>query len=194
MEVNEVSTCTAFDEIKKVASGPIKEVAVKVKEHLKKNPKARILIYNDRTSDLVEIDFRGTIDTVLKRLEEIEAAGESADDKKSGPGRPKLGVIAKEVTLLPTHWEWLAKQPGGASVTLRKLVEETKKKNFAKDQLRLAQESTYKFMTSMAGDYEKYEEALRALYAKDQKKFNDLISNWPKDIREHTIKLSKQAF
>ena len=184
---------TAFADSRKIASGDILDVAAKVKKLLKNESKAQILIFDDVTSVQVDVDFRGTSEAVTKRLENIFEK-ESEGEKKSGPGRPKLGVTAKEVTLLPDHWEWLAHQPGGASVTLRRLVEEAKKKNFAKDQLRFAQESTYKFMTVMGGDLPHYEEALRALYANDAKKFDKLIGEWPKDIQDHTLKLAKACW
>lgn len=177
-----VESCTAFSQSKKISGGSVTEVALKVKDYLKSHPKAQVLIFDDETSLPVEIDLRGSV--------------EALDDepKKPGPGRPKLGVVAKEVTLLPQHWDWLALQPGGASVTLRKLVEEAKKRNHSKDQLRRAQESLHRFMTAMAGDLPDYEEALRALYAKDETKFSRLISRWPKDIREHVLRLAKRAF
>lgn len=184
--------CIAFDQLKRVASGSLTEVARDVKEYLKKHPKAAVLIFDETTSEPVEVDFRGSVDAVLKRLEPTE---EPADltEKKPGPGRPRLGVVAKEVTLLPEHWDWLGRQPGGASVTLRKLVEEARKKHSARDRVRQAQDAAYKFMTAMAGNLEHYEEALRALFAKDAAKFEQLISDWPKDIREHTSKLAKAA-
>ncbi|WP_415063913.1 DUF2239 family protein [Bdellovibrio sp.] len=181
---------TAFADSKKVASGGAIDVAAKVKKFLKTDPKAQILIFDNISSNQIEIDFRGTPENVIQRLEDLF---EASDVKKSGPGRPKLGVTAKEVTLLPDHWEWLARQPGGASVTLRRLVEEAKKKNQAKDLLRQAQESTYKFMTTMAGDLPHYEEALRALYAGETTKFEKMIADWPKDIREHTWGLAETA-
>lgn len=183
---------TAFADSKKIASGNVLDVAAKVKKYLMKETKSQVLIFDDSNSAQVEIDFRGTPENVTRRLENLLA--ESTDpSKKTGPGRPKLGVTAKEVTLLPDHWEWLARQPGGASVTLRKLVEEAKKKNHSKDLLRQAQEAAYKFMTVMAGDLPQYEEALRALYAGEAKKFEKMISAWPKDIQEHSLHLAKFA-
>ena len=183
-------SCTAFADSKKIASGNLVKVAVKVKEFMRKESKAAILIFDDVTSAQVEIDFRGTAEAVSRRLEALL----QPEEKKVGPGRPKLGVTSKEVTLLPQHWEWLALQPGGASVTLRKLIEEAKKKNVGRDQLRQAQEATYKFMTVMAGDLPNFEEALRALYANDSKKFEKMISAWPKDVQEHTLKLAEGSW
>jgi hypothetical protein len=181
---------TAFADLKKIATGDVLDIAAKVKKFLKGENKAQILIFDDVTSEQIDIDFRGTAESVMRRLEDL-FKNENDGEKKSGPGRPKLGVTAKEVTLLPDHWEWLARQPGGASVTLRKLVEEAKKKNFMKDHMRQAQESAHKFMTVMAGDLPHYEEALRALYAADLKKFEKMIGDWPKDIQEHAFKLAK---
>ncbi|KYG67370.1 hypothetical protein AZI86_10270 [Bdellovibrio bacteriovorus] len=186
-------TYSAFAESKKIATGDVLEVASRVKKFLTKEAKAQVLIFDDSTSNQIEIDFRGTPENVTRRLEAL-LENTQEGEKKSGPGRPKLGVVAKEVTLLPDHWEWLARQPGGASVTLRKLVEEAKKKNLAKDQIRMSQEATYKFMTVMAGDLPDYEEALRALYAGDAKKFEKLITAWPKDIQDHTMMLAKASW
>lgn len=182
---------TAFANFKKVAGGDAIAVATKVKHILKNDPKTQVLIFDNLTSNQIEIDFRGTPENVIRRLEEVFSDTDAT--KKAGPGRPKLGVTAKEVTLLPDHWEWLARQPGGASVTLRRLIEDAKKKNQAKDLVRQAQEATHKFMTAMAGDLPQYEEALRALYAGETKKFEKMLAEWPKDIREHTRELADKA-
>ncbi len=182
--------CTAFSDTKKIAAGDILEVALKVQRYLKEHKKSQVHVFDDSTSAPIELDLRGTPDDLRERLRKIEESTE----KKSGPGRPKLGVVSKEVTLLPQHWEWLSIQPGGASVTLRKLIEEAKKKNVTQDQIRLSQEATYKFMNVMAGNLENFEEALRTLYAKDAKGFELLIAGWPKDIREHARGLSRRAF
>ena len=192
-----MSNCTAFAGPRKIASGDVIQVALKVKRHQEKDGNAAILIFDDLTSRQVELDLRGTADAIIKRLQlasrVTEAAAEMGEDKKVGPGRPKLGVVSREISLLPRHWEWLAQQPGGASVTLRKLVEEAKKKNQGKDEFRQAQEVAYKFMSVMAGDLLGFEEALRAFYAKDALKFEKLIAPWPKDIRAHVLKLAINA-
>lgn len=189
MEPRMDRTCTAFAGTKMIASGDVLEVALKVKKYLKDDGKENVLVFDDVTSAQIEFDLRGTVDAVTKRLEAML----EPEEKKSGPGRPKLGVVSKEVTLLPQHWEWLALQPGGASVTLRKLIEEAKKKNFSKDQIRQAQDAVYKFMHAMAGDLPNYEEALRAMYAYDTKQFKKMIAAWPKDIQEHTLKVGREA-
>ncbi|WP_413293169.1 DUF2239 family protein [Bdellovibrio sp. HCB185ZH] len=189
MEPRMDRTCTAFAGTKIVASGDVLQVALKVKKYLKDDGKENVLIFDDVTSAQVELDLRGTVEAVTKRFESMV----EPEDKKAGPGRPKLGVVSKEVTLLPQHWEWLALQPGGASVTLRKLIEEAKKKNFAKDQIRQSQDAVYKFMHAMVGDLPNYEEALRAMYGHDTKKFKKMIGDWPKDIQEHIMKVGRES-
>ena len=106
-------------------------------------------------------------------------------------GRPKLGVVAREVTLLPRHWEWLASQPGGSSAALRKLVEHALRSNSEVDRLRRARDAAYRFMYAMAGDEPGFEEASRALFADQPEKLRDQIAKWPKDVREHTLSLAE---
>lgn len=176
-------------------------VARKVKAVIEKEEKAAVLIFDDDTSELVEVDFRGTMKDVLKRLENLISKDTSADASSSGdravqrgPGRPKLGVVSREVTLLPRHWEWLNSQPGGASVALRKLVDEARRVNSGRDRVRRSQESAYRFMSAMAGDLPGFEEAARALFAGDRRRFEEQTESWPIDIRDHSLKLSDAAF
>ena len=111
-----------------------------------------------------------------------------------GPGRPKLGVVAREITLLPRHWDWLAQQPGGASVAIRKLVEQARRTGEDKDRIRQAQEAAYRFMSVMAGNRPHYEDAIRALFAGDRRRFGKLIAGWPADVRDHASRLAERAF
>ncbi len=189
MEAQLNRPCTAFADYKKIASGSLDEVIVKTKKFLSKNSKKNVLIFDDLTSTQIEIDLRGTTEAVLSRLPKDPDPAIT-----TGPGRPKLGVVSKEISLLPRHWEWLALQNGGASATLRKLVEEAKKNNQAQDKIRQSQLATHKFMSALAGDLALFEEALRALYAKDQKSFEHLIAAWPKDLSDHIQKISHNAF
>ncbi|MBS1833777.1 MAG: DUF2239 family protein [Acidobacteria bacterium] len=109
-------------------------------------------------------------------------------------GRPKLGVVGREVTLLPRHWEWLNSRPGGASVALRKLVEQARKESEAADKVRLAQESAYHVMTEAGGDLPGYEEALRALFARQEEKFRAQIAGWPDDLRMETLRRASDVW
>ena len=189
--------CTAFEGHRCIASGELIEVARKVKEVIDRGEKEPILIFGDSDSEIVEIDFRGTVDDVVAKLEKPAADAAPAEVKETaprGPGRPKLGVVSREVTLLPRHWDWLNSQPGGASVTLRKLVEEARRVNSGRDTVRQAQETTYRFMQAMAGDLPGFEEATRSLDACGRERFNSLINAWPPDIREHVQKLAEDVW
>ena len=195
------ATCTAFAGSRRIASGNLTSVAVKVKNAVDRDERAAFLIFEDATSELVEIDTRGTVEQVLRLVavrqrKELPAvdADSSSNAAPRGPGRPKLGVVAREVTLLPRHWEWLSTQPGGASVALRKLVEEARRANAGKDRVRLAQESCYRFMVAMAGDRPGFEAATRALFAGDRVRFEEQTARWPADVRDHAKKLAAAAF
>ena len=158
------------------------------------------MIFDDATGRLVDVDFRGTADDVLRRLAEAAAvepaATESEPDGQAtprGPGRPRLGVVAREVTLLPRHWDWLSSQPGGASVALRKLVEQARRVNEGRDRVRQSQEAANRFMTALAGDLAGFEEATRALFAGKQERFDDLVESWPVDVRDYARELAAVA-
>jgi hypothetical protein len=147
-----------------------------------------VLVFDDATGKQIDFDLRGSDADITARLQKrFPAAG--ADAPRT-PGRPRLGVVAREVTLLPRHWEWLAEQPGGASVTLRRLVEEARRSGPTnKAKLRQLQERAYHFMSAMAGNFPNFEEASRALFASDMARFRKLIAGWPKDVREHLVRL-----
>jgi uncharacterized protein len=194
-------SCTAFEGTRRIASGALPEVTRKVKEVLDRGERAPVLIFDDSTSEIVEIDFRGTTKEVAARLGAIpgadvpaSSATQPAMEAPRKPGRPRLGVVAREVTLLPRHWEWLNRQPGGASVALRKLVEEARRVNETRDRVRRAQEAAYRFMSAMAGNEPGFEEALRCLFAGDRARFDSLVSDWPIDVRDHARKLAAGAF
>jgi hypothetical protein len=180
----------AFDEDRCIASGGIVDVATRVKQALSARPQSRVLLFDLETSHPVEIDFRGSITDVTIRLKNAL----TPEPVPRGPGRPKLGVVAREVTLLPRHWEWLAAQPGGASVTLRKLIEEARRKTATKNETREQQESVHRFLSAIAGDKPHYEDALRALYANEGPRFHSLIADWPTDVRRHLERLTTELF
>lgn len=134
----------------------------------------------------IDFDLTGERDEISKRYGPAEAP--------RGRGRPKLGVVAREVTLLPRHWDWLASQPGGASVALRKLVEAASRAAEGPDRIRAAREATYRFASAMAGDLPGFEEAMRALFAGDDTAFETRIEAWPADIATQLRTYASEAF
>jgi len=157
-----------------------------------------LLVFDDATAYPVEFDLRGSVDDVRRRLSVVDADEEAPASEEHaaprGPGRPRLGVVGREVTLLPRHWEWLSAQPGGASVALRRLVERARRENEATDRVRGAQEAALRFMSAIAGDEAGYEEAARALYAGDEARFAECTATWPTDIRDYAWTLAAPVF
>jgi len=194
------TSCTAFTGSKRIASGDLSKVALKAKAVWDRDKWAQVLIFDDVSSHLIEVDFRGTAADVVRRitLDAANARQSSVSETPEGdprrPGRPKLGVVAREVTLLPRHWDWLASQPGGASVALRKLVEHARRANQGVDRRRRAQEAAYRFLSAMAGNEPGFEEAIRALFAGKQQRFDEMVQPWPRDIRDHAKRLAAVAF
>lgn len=186
----------AFEGDRCIASGDLRDVIRTAKERLDRRKDASILIFDDKTGGPVDIDYRGSLDDILARLPENPGIPVTIDAAAvpRGPGRPKLGVVAREVTLLPRHWEWLARQSGGASVALRRLVEEARRSGEDQDRVRLAQEAAYRFMSAMAGNRPHYEDAIRALFAGNDARFEKLIAEWPADVRDYASRLAENAF
>jgi hypothetical protein len=144
-----------------------------------------VAVFEDATGRPLDLDLRGSVEEVVGRL--------SIPEAKPARGRPKLGVTAREVTLLPRHWEWLATQPGGASAALRRLVDQARRDSGGADEIRQAQEVTYRVMTALAGDLPNYEEAARALFANDRARFDDLTAVWPVDVGDYVRSLNARA-
>lgn len=199
--------CTAFDGYRLLLSGPLVEVAFAVKNAEETGTAGPLLTFDDGTGRVIDIDTRGTKQETVARLSQAGATGPVADAPgaeaaraPSGPepeaaatrnrGRPKLGVVAREVTLLPRHWDWLNGQPGGASVALRKLVDQARRDGGEADRQRAAVDAAYRFMAAIAGDLPGFEEASRALFASDRARFGDLVSAWPADVRAYALRLA----
>ena len=185
---------TSFNRHQRIASGSLAVNALAVKHAMASDVASPLLTFCDQTGQVVDIDIRGSDAEMLARLppegcllqgneSALIESGESGEPR--GRGRPKLGVVAREVTLLPRHWNWLAAQPGGASVTLRKLVDAARRANVERDRQRRASECAYHFMSVMAGDMAGFEEASRALFANDAAKFHQLTEAWPTDVRDY---------
>jgi hypothetical protein len=192
MDDREQSTYTSFVGFRRIASGTLAEVAFETKKVIDRGATGPVLIFDDVTGEQCELDFRGTGSEVVNRVAKT-TNGQSpsavptdpASEAPRGPGRPKLGVVAREVTLLPRHWDWLNGQPGGASVAIRKLVDQARRVNEGKDRLRRSQEAAYRFMSAMAGNLPGFEEATRALFAGNPDRLEELVRSWPRDVRAH---------
>jgi hypothetical protein len=175
-------SCTAFVGPRRFAAGPLTEVARLARDA--GDAAAPLLVFDDATGRVIDLDLRGSEGEVLARL--------GGPAEPPARGRPRLGVVAREVTLLPRHWEWLAAQPGGASVALRRLVEAASRSG--EEVARRAREAAYRFATAMAGDAPGYEAAIRALYAGDSAGFEAASAAWPADIRDHARTLAAASF
>lgn len=185
-------TCTAFDGERRVATGTLAEVAAAVKA---RDKTGGILVFDDTTGRVIDLDLRGTLEEVRARHAAADAPRPpDASPHRRGPGRPRLGVVSREVTLLPRHWAWLGAQRGGASATLRRLVDQARKAHARSDAVRAAQDAAYRFMSAMAGDRPRFEEAIRALFAGDRGAFDEHVGAWPRDLREHARRLAADTF
>ena len=184
-------TFTVFEGQRRLASGPLQQIALAVKR-AERRAAAPVAIFSDTTGRAVDLDLRRSPEDILARLSDEAATTpeQVGATEPRGRGRPKLGVVAREVTLLPRHWEWLNAQPGGASVALRKLVEAARHNNGDADRRRAARDAAHHFMSAMAGNLPGFEEASRALFADDRRRFTSLIAAWPADIRDHLVRLA----
>ncbi len=209
MDGREGRPCTAFQGTRQVAAGTPLAVALALRALGAAGGAegGELLVFDDESSEPVELDLRGTAEEVERRLTAGGDPASSGSDARAaegvngeeaqaprGRGRPRLGVVAREVTLLPRHWAWLSAQPGGASVTLRRLVEEARRTGAERERVRRARESAYRFMSALAGNEGGFEEATRALFAGDGAGFERCTAGWPGDVREHARRLAARAF
>lgn len=167
-----------------IVAGPLGEVLPELKKRFDADRSAMMLVFADATGRQVDFDLRGTEAQVLARV---------LPEQRTGPGRPKLGVVSREISLLPRHWEWLEEQPNGASAALRRLVDEARRREQGRARVRIALDAAARFLSAMAGDLAGYEEATRALYAKDRAKLESLTSRWPRDVRKHMLQIVGDA-
>ena len=174
---------SAFDGSRCLLSGALHDAVLAIKRAEENGASGPLLIF-DSAGRVVDVDTRGTHEEISARF------APPAPTEPRTRGRPKLGVVPREVTLLPRHWDWLATQPGGASVALRKLVEVARRTSGDADRQREAREGAYRFLSAIAGDFQHFEEAARALFAGDESRFTEIIAEWPEDVRDHAILLA----
>jgi hypothetical protein len=188
MEQGLPHTYTAFWAGRRLATGPLADVAVAVRRAQQAHPDANPLVFSDASGRAADLDLRGDEAAVAARYTLAPPA-----EPPRTRGRPRLGVVAREVTLLPEHWEWLAAQPGGASVALRKLVHEARRGGGERDRTRQARERAYHAMSTLAGDLAGFEEASRALFAGDRERLLAQLAPWPEDVRAYVLHLAEPA-
>lgn len=199
MTDNHSHPCTAFRGYDILCAGPRLEVALEVNRAIAAGASDQLLVFDDVTGKIVDLDLRGGDAEIAERLASpppspqgrfrptaAPASGTGSGTK--GRGRPRLGVVAREVTLLPRHWDWLSTQRGGASATLRRLVDDARRQPGAAERKNEAREAAYNFMQAIAGDLPGYEEALRALFAGDRPKLESLMAEWPGDLRSYALR------
>ena len=179
-------TYTAFLEGRRLTSGPLHEVAVAVMRAQQAQPEGHPLVFSDASGQSADLDLRGGEEAVAARY---TVAAPIQTPK--GRGRPKLGVVAREVTLRPEHWHWPAAQPGGASVTLRKLVHEARRKGGDRGRTRQARDRAHHAMSTLAGNLAGFEEASRALFAGDHERLVAQMTAWPEDVQACVLQLAE---
>ncbi len=187
----------AFDHHNCVYQGSLLDIAVWERSNKYEVNKPPLLIFEMDSGRQIDINTHGTDAEIMDRyalVNDKEEESTAPQPTKSKRGRPKLGVVGREVTLLPRHWEWLDRQRGGASGTIRRLVDEARKQNARSDGMRLAQDRTNRFISAIAGDLPGFEEATRALYSGNEAAFVKHVEDWPKDVRTYTLKFSEGAF
>lgn len=203
---------SAFQGYTMVSNGPPRVVALEVKELVTRGHEGSLLVFDRGTGVQVDIDLRGSSDDVARWVEaqgfgengagaswaatDAEAAGASTapgtaeSAVRRAPGRPRLGVVSREITLLPRHWDWLNTQSGGASAAIRRLVDDAKVRLSDQDRQRTAKDRTYRFMSSIGGNLPGFEEATRALFANDSQAFQLHLEGWPGDVRDLVLELA----
>lgn len=183
---------TVFDGFKMISQGSLEEIAIAAKKYSHKNKDSSLLIFSDYSGKQMDLNLSGSEKEVIERLSVFKALEPSLDP--TGPGRPKIGVKAREVSLLPMHWEWLSNQSGGSSAAIRRLVDEKIIITSSKEKIKKTQEVIYNFLNAIAGDLPKFEDAIRYLYRLDEKNFKEIVATWPKDLKKHTLNLSDNLF
>jgi uncharacterized protein len=183
-------TFTGFAGFDRVGRGPLEAVVRSLKARVDAGESPRVVVYDDTTGRVFEVDWRGSADEVVARLAGPPSRPPAEDAERRGPGRPRLGVVAREVSLLPRHWEWLATQPGGASAALRRLVDTARRDSQGRDRERSVREAVHRFLWDLAANLPQFEEVTRALERSEWTRADALVAEWPAGVREHLAALT----
>lgn len=173
----------AFAGARRVASGPLRDVLPALKQRFDRDGSELVLVFDTETGRQVDFDLRGSLAEVLER----------SLPAPRGPGRPKLGVTSREVSLLPRQWQWLEQQPNGISAALRRLVEHASKTQPGSERARSQRGALSQMLSALAGNLPGFEDACRALFAGDDARFAQVIEGWPEDIRQYALHHAREA-
>jgi uncharacterized protein len=188
---------TAFADQSLLARGPLRAMARVLHEQAAGGDQRALVLIDDATGGPIDLELQGTREEMELRLvarARADAFRAEADHAPRVRGRPRMGVVPREVTLLPRHWEWLAAQRGGASAALRRLVDDARRADDGRATSRAAaQQAAFTFMGDMAGDAPGYEEAIRSLFAGDLDRMEAQMQQWPSDVRDHALRLARGA-
>ncbi len=184
--MEETKTYLIFDGDHCLESAPLPSVVALLKTRFDGGTGGALLAFDAQTGKQVDFDLSGTLEEVLLRT--------APPPPRAGPGRPKLGVVAREISLLPRHWEWLETQPSGASAAIRRLVDEARNREPEKERARIAREGTGRVLTAVAGNRVGFEEALRALYAGNRQSFEVRAKEWPPDVYAHASAMAEPSW
>lgn len=185
-------TYAAFIGHRLVATGGLESTVLAARALVESGETAPVLFFDDATGRQLDFDLSGAPAEVVARLGShpaVASPAASATKKKAGPGRPRLGVVSREVSLLPRHWEWLGEQPGGASAMIRRLVDHARRGATLAARQTAAREAVSRVMWAIAGDLPGFEEASRALFAGDDGRFSELVAGWPEALRAYLERL-----
>lgn len=186
----EKMTYTGFAGYRLVGKGDLLKVLRMCKRKFDDGCRERIVIYDDMSGETYDFELNGTVEEVERRLKEHPMLKSRIEEE--GPkvqGRPKLGVVSREITLLPRHWEWIGEQSGGASAVIRRLIDAERKRGRSGQDYKKQQAATHRFMWDIAGNFDNFEEASRLLYRGDYKGLEEIIVTWPEDIFKHLATL-----
>ena len=176
----ETKKYSAIQDQNLIVMGELPVVLKEIKLFLDQGGCEPVLIFDHTDGRQWDFNFQGTLEEVLSRA----IVPEDDNCNKPGPGRPRLGIVSREVTLLPRHWDWLEQQPGKASGTLRRLVEDAMKHPSDDFIIRQKQEALGRIISSVGGNLIGFEDFLRILHRKEWNKVEEVIKEWPLGIKK----------
>ena len=181
---------SSFTGYRHIASGPLRTVLKETKtfydstqtpdERNASHHPENLLFFHHGDGRQLDFDLSGSLEDVLSRIQTREPSPVDETPDKPGKGRPRLGVVSKEVTLLPRHWEWLSRQPASASATLRRLVSEASSRENTSSKAKAERLGT--ILWTLAGNLEGFEEASRCLHRLDFEGLFGFSDKWPGDL------------